>query len=333
MKTRYFFHSVFFLFLCVTARHRLDSAPSLPDSSGADGLYQTPPVLYIGDKGSLVYPLDIFATLPDGELVFPDGLPRTEDIVIHKVDLDRRGRRVIIEFQAFRTGLVPLPPIQLSGGAELKGLQVNIASILDSEKGSMTLSPSAGLLSAPGTFWIITAFSILSIIVLSVLVLLWAKGGTLFAGAGDMLRTHLLLHWINSRLRRLEKRFELGQITEKDALSTLSSELRVFLSRFWKQPCYAMSAEEFLYFELPGRAATGEKANLGKTVSVSTKNKRFLPALSYFFGRCDGIRFAADTVTREAVRSVYAEAKYLVNGRELAESSPGFVSRPDANKR
>jgi hypothetical protein len=333
MKARYFFPSVFLFFLCMTAWYRLDSAPSVPDTPGTDGLYQTPPVLYMGDKGSLVYPLDIFATLPDGEPVFPDGLPRTEDIVIHKVDLDRQGRRVIIEFQAFRTGVVPLPPIQLSGGVELKGLQVNIASILDSEKGSMTLSPSAGLLSAPGTFWIITAFSILIVLVLSILVLLWVKGGVLFAGAGAALRTRLLLHWINRRLHRLEKRFELGQITEKDALSTLSSELRVFLSRFWKRPCYAVSAEEFRYFELPGRAAAGKKADSGETVYDGTKNTRFLPALSYFFGRCDGIRFAAATITREAVRSVYAEAKSLVNDSELAESSPGFARRPNANKR
>ena len=314
MKTRCFFLFIFFVFLCAAARHRLAYAQSV-----SDGLYQTPHVLYVGDRGSLVYPLDIFATLPDGELVFPDGLPRTDDIVIHKVDLDRRGRRVIIEFQAFRTGVVPLPTIQLSGGTELKGLQVSIASILDSEKGSMTLSPGAGLLSAPGTFWIITAFSVLLILVISAIVLLWVKGGALFAGLRGALRTFLLLHWINTRLFRLEKRLDLGQITEKDTLSALSGDLRVFLSRFWKRPCYAVSAEEFLYFELPKPGAAGTSAGAG-TVQL-------LSVLSAFFKRCDEVRFASNTVTREVVRSVCAEAKSIVNGRELAESSPASARR------
>jgi hypothetical protein len=316
-----------FIFLCAAAEWGLLFAQ---DSSGMDGLYQTPPILYVGDKGRLVYPLDIFAALPDAEPVFPDGLPRTDDIVIHRVDLDRRGRRVIIEFQAFRTGVVPLPPIAISGGIELKGLQVNIASILDSEKGSMTLSPSAGLLSAPGTFWIITAFSMLFVIVLAAFVLLCLKGGALFAGARDALRTRLLLYRINARLRRLERRLELGQITEKDALSMLSGELRAFLSRFWKRPCYALSAEEFLYFELPEQGAAGGKPD-GDT-EKSRQKSRLLPTLSSFFGRCDEVRFAASAITREAVASVCGEARTLVNGRELAESSPCFKVRRDGKR-
>ena len=316
MKARYFFFFAFFFFLCTAARYKFVYAQPVPDAPDTNGLYQTPSVLYVGDKGSLVYPLDIFTTLPDDELVFPDGLPKTDDIAIHKVDLDRRGRRVIIQFQAFRTGVVPLPPIQLSGGsAELKGLQVNIASILDSEKGSMTLSPGAGLLSAPGTFWIITAFSILSVLVLSALVLLWVKGGALFAGVRSALCARLLQHWINTRLYRLEKRLELGQITEKDALSALSSDIRVFLSRFWKRPCYAVSAEEFLHFELPEPGV----ADAGKI--------QLLSVLSAFFKRCDEARFASNTVTRETASSVCAEAKSLVNGRELAESCPVSARR------
>lgn len=314
MKGRCFFLFVF-LFFRAASRQTLVYAQSAPD-----GLYQTPPVLYVGDRGSLVYPLGIFST-PDGELAFPYGLPKTDDIVIHKVDLDRRARRVIIEFQAFRTGIVPLPTIQLSGGAELKGLQVNIASILDSEKGSMTLSPGAGLLSAPGTFWIITAFSILSVLVLTVLALLWVKGGALFAGACAALRTRLLLRRINCRLRALEKRLEQGQITEKDILSALSSELRVFLSRFWKRPCYAVSAEEFLYFELPEPGA----ADTVEAMSGGEGKEQLLSVLSAFFKRCDEVRFAAAVITRETVKAVCAEARSILNGRELAESNPGYA--------
>jgi hypothetical protein len=289
-----------------------------------DGVYQTPPVLYVGDRGSLVYPLDIFTRLPDGGPVFPDGLPETDDVVIHKVDLDRRGRRVIVEFQAFRTGSVPLPPIPLSGDFKLKGLSVNIASILDSQKGSLTLSPSAGLLSAPGTFWIITAFSMLIVVALMALALLWINGGALFSGVRGALRTFLLMHGINKRLRILEKRLDMGQITEKDTLSALSNEIRAFLSRFWGRPCYAVSAEEFLYFELPEPGLAGA-APAGAENDAGTA--RLLSALSAFFRRCDEVRFAAAAITREAARSVYAEAKSLVNGRELAESNPRFAYR------
>ncbi|MDR3356223.1 MAG: hypothetical protein LBO04_03445 [Spirochaetaceae bacterium] len=313
MKAEAVFPFILFL-LCGAARTGFLSAQSVPD-----GPYQTPPVLYVGDRGSLVYPLDIFTKLPEVELVFPDGLPVTDEVVIHKVDLDRRDRRVIIEFQAFRTGLVELPPIPLSGEVWLRGLQVNIASILDSEKGAMTLSPGAGLLSAPGTFWIITAFSMLSVIVLAVFLLLWLKGGALFAGISGAIRTRLLLHRVNARLRSLEKRLELGQITEKDALSVLSSELRAFLSRLWKRPCYAVSAGEFLYFELPEPLSAGGKTDAGYGEAGTV---RLLSALSAFFSRCDALRFASGLVTRETARTVCDEAKALVTGAELAKSKP-----------
>ncbi|MDR2803357.1 MAG: hypothetical protein LBB22_03585 [Treponema sp.] len=311
MRIRTVFYSAL-LFFSVDAIFNLKAAVST-------GIYQTPPVLYVGDRGSLVYQLDMFMPLPESDIVFPNGFPKSDDIIIHKIDIDRRGRRVIIEFQAFRTGTVPLPPIPF-GGAELKGLQVNIASILDSANRSMTLSPSAGMLTAPGTLWIITAFSALLAILLAALVLLYAKGGAFFTGARNALRTHILLFWINSRMRRLENRLKLGRITEKEALAILSNEVRSFLSRFWMQPCYAMSAEEFLYFDLPRQNAATEIITAGVTVNSQADNSKLLLALYGFFKKCDGIRFAATAVTQMTVSEICAEAKSLVNGKDLTES-------------
>ncbi|MDR2097519.1 MAG: hypothetical protein LBP37_03275 [Spirochaetaceae bacterium] len=292
------------VFLCAGLFHTLSAGES--DGANASGVYQTPPVLYVGDRGSLVYTLDVFTPIPETYPVFEDGFPKTDDILIHKIDIDRRARRVIIEFQAFRTGTVELPPIPF-GGAELKGLQVNIASILDSEKGVLTLSPAAGLLAAPGTFWIITAFFTFVVIVLIVMALLYAKGGALFANMRSTLRTRLLLHWINTRLGRVERRLRLGRLSEKEALTELSNRIRVFLSRFWTLPCYAMSAEEFLYFSIPGAA---DKAGLNADLCA-------------FFKKCDEFRFGGggqtkNTVSMETVRSICAEAKILVNDKVTA---------------
>jgi hypothetical protein len=288
------------------------AGPPAVESDGVNnsGVYQTPPVLYVGDKGSLVYTLDIFMPLPENDAVFEGGLPKTEDIIIHKINIDRRGRRVIIDFQAFRTGSVPLPPIPF-GGREIKGLQVNIASILDSKKGSLTLSPAAGPLAAPGTFWIITAVFTFTVMVLLALVLLYAKGGALFSNMRNTLRTRLLLYWINTRLRRVEKHLRLGKLSEKEALSGLSNAVRVFLSRFWMQPCYAMSAEEFLSLSFPG----------------ASDNDKLMFDICAFFKRCDKIRFgggsgksADEAAALETVSSICAEAKTLVNIKVPKES-------------
>jgi hypothetical protein len=290
MLTRRNICFAFLFFLCAGAVKQYVSA--------SDGAYQTPPVLYVGDKGSLVYSLDIFIPLPEAGLVFPDGLPRTEDIIINKIDLDRHSRRVIIEFQAFRTGVVLLPPIPF-GNIELNGLQVNISSIFDSANGSMTLSPRVGTITAPGTFWIITAFSTLLALALIVVALLCAKGGAIFTGARNKLRTCVLRCWINFRIRRLEKRLRHGDISEKAALALLSNWIRVFLSRFWMQPCYSLSAEEFRYLSIPNG-----KAGIYIEDDLST--------LRAFFKRCDETRFGAAGISRETTSAICAEAKALV---------------------
>ncbi|MDR0409341.1 MAG: hypothetical protein LBH18_02975 [Spirochaetaceae bacterium] len=263
------------------------------DIFASDMAYQTPTVLYAGDRGTLVYPLDIFIPLPEGSLVFPDGLPRTDDIIIHKIDIDRRGRRVFIEFQAFRTGTVPLPPIPF-GEVELKGLQVNVSSILDSVN-SMTLSPAAGTMSAPGTFWMITAFSALLALGLVAAALLCMKGGVIFTGTRSALRARILFCLFNFRLRRLEKNLENGRLSEKDALAVLSNEIRGFLSRLWMRPCYALSAEEFRYIDVPAGG------------SIDTVK------LAGFFKECDEIRFAATAVPRETVDDICVKAKDIAS--------------------
>ncbi|MDR2659412.1 MAG: hypothetical protein LBC27_05410 [Spirochaetaceae bacterium] len=283
--------------------YALNCTASLFPSEGA-GAYQTPPVIYTGDKGSLVYQLDAFTPLPEGELIFPDGLPKTNDIIIDKIILDRRSRRVIIDFQVFKVGVVPLPPIPF-GETELNGLQVNVASILDSDKASMTLSPSAGLLTAPGTFWMIVVFSTMLALTLIVIVLIFAKGGAVFTGARNSLRTFILLNWINFRLRRLEKRLKNGHITEKDALAALSNEIRAFLSRFWMQPCYALSAKEFLYLTIPHDNGAFCAADDGQLLS----------ALCAFFKKCDETRFSAAFISRETASALFAEAESLINGQ------------------
>jgi hypothetical protein len=279
----------------------------------AEGVYQTPPVLYVGDMGTLVYPLDTLSVMPEDGFVFRDELPKTDDVVIHKITFDRRGRRMIIEFQAFRTGAVQLPAIPF-GGSELRGLQVNIASILDAKNVHTMLYPEAGLLTAPGTLWVMTALAAIVLLALAFIVLLYAKGGTFFENTFGVLRARLLLGRINFRLRRLEKRLRLGQITEREALSALSGELREFLSRFWRIPCYSLSAEEFLWLEIPPCRPSG--ASNGER----TGGEEPLAALCGFFKRCDGIRFGGAELTPQAVNVVRAEAESIINGGWFAYS-------------
>jgi hypothetical protein len=255
----------------------------------SQGMYQTPPVLYVGDRGTLIYPLDVFIDMPGGALVFPDGLPKTEDISVNKIELDRKNRRIVIEFQGWRTGVISLPPIDING-FELNGLQVTIASLVDSRQNTMALSPGASPLAAPGTFWVILAVSAGIIAALFIIVVLWISGGKFFTDLRRSVRTKVLLFGICSLLRRMERRLEKGRLGAAEALGLLSQELRVFLSRLWSRPCYAMSAEEFLY--------CGEET--------------FSKTLYDFFKRCDDLRFGGRPITDESVKAIGMEAKTLV---------------------
>jgi hypothetical protein len=201
------------------------------------------------------------------------------------------------------------------GDTELRGLRVNVASILDAENGSLTLSPEAGPLAAPGTLWAFAVLAAFAVIALAVIVLLYAKGESFLENARGALRARLLLRRINSGLSRLGKRLRKGQITENEAMYELSGEIRDFLSRFWMTQCYALSAEEFLHLEIPPPSGDG--------------GGKIQAALYGFFKRCDEIRFCGASVTPETVNAVRTEAETLVNGGWFSYSNNAFnANRP-----
>jgi hypothetical protein len=223
----------------------------------------------------------MFAGLPEGGAVVSEGLPRTDEVSVDRVEADGRGR-VLVGFRAWRTGVVPLPPVRL-GDAEIAGLNAEVASVLgEGADASMELSPALGPLSAPGTLWMFAGFAALALLFLAAAVLLWIRARHLRAALAAFLRPLVLPFALKLRLRRLERLLRAGLLSERDALCALSADVRLFLTRLWMLPCDALCAEEFLLVE-PPRPRTDSAEDAGFEVVRQ--------AVYAFFRECDEARF------------------------------------------
>jgi hypothetical protein len=252
-----------------------------------EGSYQTPQLLYVGDSGTIVCPPGMFAGLPEGGAVVSEGLPRTDEASIDRVEADGRGR-VLVGFRAWRTGIVPLPPVRL-GGAEIAGLKAEVASVLgDGADASMELSPALGPLSAPGTLWMFAGFAALGLLLLAAAALLWIRARHVRAALAAFLRPLVLPFALKLRLRRLERLLRAGVLSERDALRALSADVRLFLTRLWMLPCDALCAEEFRQIE-PPRPTRPRTDSAEDAEDAGFEGVR--QAVYAFFRECDEARF------------------------------------------
>jgi hypothetical protein len=262
-----------------------------PIVAAQEGPYQTPQLLYVGDSGTIVCPPGMFAGLPEGGAVVSEGLPRTDEVSVDRVEADGRGR-VLVGFRAWRTGVVPLPPVRL-GDAEIAGLQAEVASVLgEGADASMELSPALGPLSAPGTLWMFAGFAALALLFLAAAVLLWIRARHLRAALAAFLRPLVLPFALKLRLRRLERLLRAGLLSERDALCALSADVRLFLTRLWMLPCDALCAEEFLLVEPPRPPPSRPRLSRPRTDSAEDAGFEGVRQAVYaFFRECEEARF------------------------------------------
>jgi hypothetical protein len=227
------------------------------------------------------------------------GLVRTPDLNITRVKLDNHDReaRLIIDFQAFTTGRIALPPIRI-GPYHFDHLEIHIASILGKDRRNLQLSGPLSALPAPGTDLLIygTIIAIALGILALTLGLYWEKRS--FSSLKQRLRRRRALRGMQRCLRllrglltregRLTANGNLPDNSEgaalRQILAKLSREFRVDLGAISGLHCSAMTSREFLDFPVLG------KDNLLKG-----------SFLAHLFERCDNLRFSGVPVEKSQV--------------------------------
>jgi hypothetical protein len=263
----------------------------------ASRAYIVPQTVFVGDRAVLVIPLG--GHLAAAELPLP---PETGNIVFHRARVESGGgeAHALVEFTAYVTGVLPLPPIEIPSGF-LAGLRVEVASILEKGNGGRVLSDPAPPLAAPGT-----GFIVYGTVACVLLALFFLAGGT------HWFRGHfrtVLESWKRRRLaasafslmRRLRREILKNPAPgeRRMLLDFLSVEFRSFLACYTGEECRAMTARE-----------------LGLMPSFAG-----LPAAEYagFVRRWDEIRYSGADPGRDELLDMLADAVSFTGALEKAE--------------
>ncbi|MDR2258741.1 MAG: hypothetical protein LBE14_06295 [Treponema sp.] len=282
--------------------------------------YLIPQTVYVGDRATLVVPLD---NIPENELVFTGEPPALPDMVIHRVELERRGDggRLLIDFTAYAPGILEVPPFEI-GGIPFEGLRIEIASILGGDEAAQALSAQrffapvlsrpAPPLAVPGTGMVV--YGTLSALILGLLVFLWALvfGPRYFERRLRIWKRRRLigsLAGLEKRLRRKLIRESPGGKNFRGLLNVLAAEFRIFLALFTGENCRAMTA--------------GELSRLPPLGTPAAEGGFFLTGafLGGFFRRCDDLRFCGAEAPKHELLDLLEELKKFTGALNRAEKS------------
>jgi hypothetical protein len=274
--------------------------PFFADAQDLPAPYQIPQIIYIGDKGRLVYPLDGFFSNQENGALPHDDIETDSDIIISSIEIN--NGRLVIDFQAFRTGMIPLPIIVISG-EPISGLEVYVSSLLDSADNVTVLSPAALPISAPGTLWIIVSIIFIIILIFISAFLFLFRGGNFFTAITLKIKKIRIIRKTQKAIKKLKLNLEKENTDARTALSGISNELRFFLDNFFNMDCRSMVPLEFLNLIFPDHSGLAEKYTA-----------KFF---SQFFENCDRLRFSGGLVTAETVLGIILEVETLTTSITL----------------
>jgi len=235
--------------------------------------YMVPSKVYVGDRASLMLPIQGVVGNKEISLVH---IPSSPDIEIHRVGLERRpgGSFLNIEFSAYTPGTLELPPFEIAGKI-FSGVTIEISSILEPGESGTVLSGPALPLAIPGTSLLI--YGAISAGILLMLLTIWVlfRGRAQVKGWLAALKRRWLLVSMLDMEKRLRKTLARGAAC-REILDVLSIEFRNFLACFTGENYRAMTAVEI--------------SHIKDTVTDSE-------FLGGFFSRCDGIRFSGGEIS------------------------------------
>ena len=281
-------------------------------AQGVPSHFMLPPTIFVGDPGRVVVLLDeAFAGVEPFVLENPGNLPERPDLLIRRIELERRGGIVhlLIDFVPFAPGPLAFPPLEFAAAGEepltLSGLQVQVASVLN--PAWMDLSGPAPPLAVPGTGLLVygSIALILLVLFLGIAASIWSKRH--FRNFWQRLYRRHLIRAILKFLRRLGqesgagKEAGLGQY-----LSLLASEFREFLSAFTGFNCRSLTPAEFMELPLTHDAAVHEPL---LTAAF----------LSRLFRSWDILRFSGRDIARDDLAQALNDAESFILALSRAE--------------
>ncbi|MDR1095543.1 MAG: hypothetical protein LBL31_04080 [Spirochaetaceae bacterium] len=240
----------------------------------SDGAFLVPRTVFVGDEGRLVVPLEgVSPSTGQANVVITDRLPFNENIIVKRVEIDARAKQLLIDFVAFKPGVLEIPPIggleeinmmniigtldtldssDTTGAAntinaiEVLPLKVEIASILEHEGYSIILSPPEKPLAAPGTFALITGGTAALAALAAMIVFLTANGPKRFHRIFEKVRVRLLIHRTKRAVLKTQNALMAGRVGTKEGVAIVGAAFKSFLSAFYRKDYASYSAEDFL---------------------------------------------------------------------------------------
>ncbi|MDR1231435.1 MAG: hypothetical protein LBK61_08545 [Spirochaetaceae bacterium] len=288
----------------------------------SDDAFLIPQTVFVGDEGRLVVPLA--GELPAAGIVITDRLPFNENIIVKRVEIDVRAKQLLLDFAAFRPGVLEIPRLDMIGATdttdinsttdtidinntnntirgigiiELPPLKVEIASILEREGYSIILSPPEKPLAAPGTFALITGGTAALAALVAMIVFLVIKGPERFHRVWEKVRVWLLIHKAKRMIFKTQNALATGRVGTKEGVAIIGAAFKSFLSAFYRKDYAAYSAEDFLL----DAAFFGSNSGSGG-------------AAYPIFAACDKFRFSPAPIESDAVKTLAEKTLSCIEG-------------------
>ena len=281
--------------------------------------YVLPQTIFVGDSARLVVPLSLTPSLEPFFLDNPEKLPSSDELVIRRIELERRlhSYRLLIDFIAYAPGTLSLPHFEILSPVKaqedffagiapmLKNIEIQVASILVPSQ--MILSDPASTLAVPGTSFLVygTIVFLLFLISLGIGGSIWSRRH--FKEIWEMFRRRRLLRSMTKFIKRLKQECNGEErINPSVYLTRLSGEFREFLSLFSGINCRSLTAGEFLNLpiDLP-----------------------FSPVyLCWLFRLWDTLRFSGKSMSMTDLNDALSEMENLITALDKAEKEKPLLA-------
>jgi hypothetical protein len=264
----------------------------------SEGPFLIPQTVFVGDVGRLVVP---FTDNLSGELSVPaataivitDRLPFNENITVKRIEVDIRAKQILIDFMAFKPGVLEIPGIP---DLQLPPLTVNIASILEREGYSEGLSPPEKPLAAPGTFALIIGGTAALIALVAAVVFFALYGPKNFRIFFEKARVRFLIYKTKRAILKIQNALAAGRIGAKEGVTALGETFKAFLSALYRKNYVSYSAEDFL----SDTAFSGSE-----------------DAVYRIFAACDRLRFSPALIEQDAANGIAEKTLSYIEGRVI----------------